>query len=260
MRSQWGRRGHSDGELPLPICVSSMKRDMTLTPNTLQSTQTVVTIDGPAGTGKSTVARALAVKLGFAYLDTGAMYRAVAWAVLERGFSPDDCDAIGRLTHELDLRVDGREVFLNGADISGEIRTPLVSHAASRVAACVQVRQALVEQQRSIGRRGKIVSDGRDQGTVVFPEAICKFFLTADETVRAQRRLEELRLSGKPTTLADVLADQRLRDQRDELRTVAPLRPAADAILVDTTPLTTDQVVDALFAAVAQRLPHGHVP
>jgi cytidylate kinase len=190
----------------------------------------VVAIDGPAGAGKSTVARAVARALGFTYLDTGAMYRAVALASL-RG--RDDVRA-------LDIEV-GEAVHLDGEDVTGQIRTPEVSEAASRVAARPEVRAALVEKQRELMSRGDWVAEGRDIGTVVVPDAEVKVFLTASAGERARRRAAELDLP-----VEDVLADQRERDARDESREHSPLRAADGAVELDTTGLTIDEVVERI--------------
>lgn len=191
----------------------------------------VVAIDGPAGAGKSTVARAVARELGFTYLDTGAMYRAVALAALERGVSPEEI-APG-------LRIDvGERVLLDGRDVSAEIRAPEVSEAASVVAAHPAVRAAMVAQQRRLLGRGDWVAEGRDVGTTVAPGAEVKVFLTASPSTRAQRRAAEL--GADPAT---VLADQTIRDQRDAERADSPLQAAPDAEPIDTTGLSLGEVV-----------------
>ena len=193
----------------------------------------VIAIDGPAGAGKSTVARAAAERLGFTYLDTGAMYRAVAW----RAGDGRDPAAIARAAR-LEL---GERVTLDGEDVTERIREPWVSEAASRVSADPAVREALVEQQRRILSEGDWVAEGRDIGTVVAPEAEVKVFLTADPAERARRRAEEL---GSDVEL--VLREQAMRDERDRSREVGPLAPAPDAVPVDTTSLSLDQVVEQI--------------
>jgi CMP/dCMP kinase len=206
----------------------------------------IVTIDGPAGSGKSTAARGLAARLGFEFLDTGAMYRAVALA-LKRArieFADESRGADHLQTLHIDMQP-GR-IVLNGEDVSRTIRTPELAAASSRVAAFPYVRAYLVEQQRSIARGRSMVCEGRDQGTVVFPEAECKFFLTASARARAQRRFDEMRSRGLKVEFDIVLAEQEERDERDSSRSVGPLRPADDAILIDTSDMSIDQVIDRL--------------
>jgi CMP/dCMP kinase len=206
----------------------------------------IVTIDGPAGSGKSTAARTLAARLGFEFLDTGAMYRAVALSLTRAGI--DFADVARVKAHLKALRIDmppGR-IILDGEDVSKTIRTPEMASASSRVAAFSYVRDFLVEQQRAIACGRSMVCEGRDQGTVVFPGAECKIFLTASTMSRAQRRFNEMRGRGLPVVFDQVLAEQEERDQRDSSRDVAPLRPAADAIIIDTSDMTIDQVIDRL--------------
>jgi cytidylate kinase len=192
----------------------------------------VIAIDGPAGAGKSTVARAVAQRLGFTYLDTGAMYRCVALAALERGIPP----AVVAERLQLDV---GERVLLDGDDVTAAIRTPEVSEAASRAAAEPAVRAALVAaQQRILAAGGDWVAEGRDIGTVVAPDAELKIFLTADAAERARRRAEEL-----GADLRTVLAEQAIRDERDRERETAPLRAADGAVVLDTTALSLDEVV-----------------
>ncbi|MGO9904411.1 MAG: (d)CMP kinase [Solirubrobacteraceae bacterium] len=195
---------------------------------------TVVAIDGPAGAGKSTVARALADRLGFTYLDTGAMYRAVALAATERGVEPGQI--AGSLTIE-----PGERTLLDGRDVTEEIRTPEVSEAASRAAADPAVRRAVVAGQRRRLEHGDWVAEGRDIGTVVAPDAEVKVFLTADPAERARRRAVELGVDP-----ATVLAEQTIRDERDRSRAHSPLAPAAGAVQLDTTGMTLDEVVDRI--------------
>ncbi len=199
---------------------------------------TVVAIDGPAGAGKSTVARALADRLGFTYLDTGAMYRAVALAATEHGVEPGQI--AGSLTIE-----PGERTLLDGRDVTDEIRRPEVSEAASRAAADPAVRQAVVAGQRRRLERGDWVAEGRDIGTVVAPDADVKVFLTADPAERARRRAVELGVDP-----ATVLAEQTIRDERDRNREHSPLAPAAGAVQLDTTGMTLDEVVERIAALV----------
>jgi cytidylate kinase len=197
---------------------------------------TVVAIDGPAGAGKSTVARAVARALGFTYLDTGAMYRAVALIAMQRGAEPASVAASVKIEPGERIRVEGR-------DITDEIRTPAVSEAASKAAADPDVRRAVAEEQRRLLSAGDWVAEGRDIGTVVAPAAEVKVFLTADPEERARRRAAELGVDA-----ATVLAEQTIRDQRDSTREHSPLAPADDAVVIDTTHMTFDEVVDEIAA------------
>ncbi len=200
----------------------------------------VVAIDGPAGAGKSSVARALADRLGFTYLDSGAMYRCVALAALRRGLEPAEVAPQVRI--EL-----GSRVVLDGQDVTDAIRTPEVSSAASRVAAQPAVRAAMVSQQRRLLANGDWVAEGRDIGTVVAPDAELKVFLTAEAAERARRRAAELGADPE-----QILAEQAIRDQRDETREHSPLLPAADAVVLDTTGLSLEQVVERVAELARQ--------
>jgi cytidylate kinase len=213
----------------------------------------IVTIDGPAGAGKSSAARALAQRLGFEYLDTGAMYRAVTLAALRAGIRLDDPSALADLLRSLDLQLPPGRVLLNGEDVSIAIRTAEVSEQASRVAVIPAVRQRLAELQRAIAAGRDMVCEGRDQGTVVFPDAACKFFLVADPAERARRRQKELAARGVAIHWEEVLRDQEVRDQRDAARDVAPMTPAPDAVILDSTHLTLDEVVDRMEQEVRRR-------
>ncbi len=196
----------------------------------------VIAIDGPAGAGKSTVARGVAARLGFTYLDSGAMYRGVALAGLEQGREPREVAP--------EVRVDPRSpVTLDGRDVSAAIRTPEVTEAASRAAADPDVRTTLVAQQRALLASGDWVAEGRDIGTVVAPEAAVKVFLTADPAERARRRASELGIDA-----AQVLAEQTIRDERDRTREHSPLKPAAGSVELDTTTMTLEQVIDRIAA------------
>jgi CMP/dCMP kinase len=201
---------------------------------------TVVAIDGPAGAGKSTVARAVAAELGFTYLDTGAMYRAVALAATERGADP------GSVAGALEIEPQGERILLDGHDVTDQIRTPELSEAASRAAADPAVRRAVVEHQRRLLSAGDWVAEGRDIGTVVAPDAEVKVFLTADAQERARRRAVELGLDP-----ARVLAEQAIRDERDRTREHSPLEPARGAVVVDSTHMTLEQVVQRIAELVA---------
>jgi cytidylate kinase len=223
----------------------------------------IVAIDGPAGAGKSTAARRVAARLAFAMVDTGAIYRAVALAASRAGIAYDDDARLGALLPSLRIQFQaqpgeaGQLVLLGGEDVSGAIRTPAMSLGASAVSARPVVRAGLLDLQRRLatipGQRGAVL-EGRDIGTVVFPDADAKFFLSAAPEVRARRRHAELVARGEQVALEDVLADQQKRDRDDAARAVAPLRPADDARLLDTSALTLDQVVDILVADVAARL------
>lgn len=206
----------------------------------------IVTIDGPAGTGKSTVARQLADRLGFEFLNTGAMYRAVALACLRRGVDPAADAAADAVAAELSIRFAHHRLLLNDEDVTEAIRQPEVSHAASQVAAIPAVRARLVELQRGAAEGIDLVTEGRDQGTVVFPDAECKFFLTASPGERALRRQRELAGQGQDIPLEEILQQQTERDDRDLNRAVAPLKPAPDAEIVDTSRMPLAEVLDHL--------------
>ena len=211
-------------------------------------------IDGPAGAGKSTLARRIAAKLGYLYIDTGAMYRAVALWALRRGVAVSDMHRLEQLANEARIEFlsgDG-QVFLNGEDVSAEIRSPEVSEAASEVSRIPAVRRAMVAKQREIGERASVVMEGRDIGSVVFPDATVKIFLDAAPEVRAERRAAE---SALP---AEVVAEQiRERDRRDQTRPHSPLVQAPDAVYVDTTGLNVEQVEAALLKIIRDRTSNG---
>jgi cytidylate kinase len=208
----------------------------------------VIAIDGPAGAGKSTVARALAERLGFTYLDSGALYRCVALAALRTGADLDDGPALGALAAGLEIDLERDRVTVDGEDVSDAIRQPEVSDAASRVSIHPQVREAMVQRQRELIAAGSYIAEGRDIGTVVSPDAVLKVFLTAADDERARRRAAE---SGE--ALDDVLAAQAERDARDSAREHGAMRPAADAIELDTTGLEVDAVVDRVAALARER-------
>lgn len=210
----------------------------------------IVTIDGPAGSGKSTAARLLAARLGFDYLDTGAMYRAVALALAPRGIEFADLPAVEAALPDIHIEMPAGRVLLNGEDVSLAIRTAEASQGASKVAVIPAVRRFLAAEQRRIAAGRDMVCEGRDQGTFVFPDAGCKFFLTADPQARAERRHRELAAKGECVTLEDVLAAQAERDARDAARDLAPMRPADDAVILDTTYLTADDVLARLEEVV----------
>ena len=223
----------------------------------------VIAIDGPAGSGKSTTARLVARALGYLHVDTGAMYRAVTLKILRSGIRTDDSAAIARLLDETRVELkkagDGLQVLLDGDDVSGEIRTPEVSRATSAVSRIREVRTVMVREQRTLGVNGGIVLEGRDIGTVVFPDADLKVFLVATPEERARRRLEELRTQGVQADQQSILADLRERDRQDSTRTESPLRRAEDAVEIDTTGLTIEQQVGLIvgMARKAEAAPGG---
>lgn len=217
-----------------------------------------VAIDGPAGAGKSTIARAAAKKLGFIYVDTGALYRAVGVYSLRNGLDTENPETVeGTLPHiqvELQFQDGVQHVLLNGEDVSEEIRTPKASMAASAVSAVPAVRRFLFDLQREIAAKNDCIMDGRDIGTVVLPQAEVKIFLTASPETRAMRRFKELQEKGAPDTYEAVLADLKQRDYNDSHRDVAPLKPAEDSVLVDTSALTLPQSVEKVIEVIKEKL------
>ena len=216
----------------------------------------VVAIDGPVGAGKSTVARALADALGYDYVNTGAMYRAVACAARNIGYNdvragdPEFERRLGELLENISIAFNGGRVMLSDKDITAEISAPEIGELASRLSTLASVRAKMRELQREAGGKGGVVMEGRDIGTAVFPDAEFKFFLTADISVRAERRRAELAAKGIPVTRAEVTAQLTTRDERDRTRELAPLRRADEAIEIDSSALGIDQVVDAMKARV----------
>jgi cytidylate kinase len=206
----------------------------------------IITIDGPAGAGKSSAARALAKRLGFEFLDTGAMYRSVALAALRAGVDVTDPAATTTLLANVRLEMPGNQVLLNEEDVSAAIRTAEVTAATGTAADSLIVRRRLAELQRGIAAGRNMVCEGRDQGTVVFPDAVCKFFLVADPEERARRRQREIEARGQAVDFATLRAALDERDRRDAGRHIAPMRPAEDAIVLDTTHLNLEQVVDRM--------------
>ena len=218
-----------------------------------------VAVDGPAGAGKSTMARQVARELGFQYVDTGAIYRTVGYHMTLMGIGPKDRDGIERLLDDvnLELRYDEmglQHMILNGADVTGEIRTPEMSMYASGVSAQPCVRAFLLDMQRQLARTHSVVMDGRDIGTVVLPKADVKIFLTASAEVRAKRRFDELQQKGDKTPYAQILAETKQRDKQDSERAIAPLKQAADAVLLDTSGDTVEQSVNAILDIVRRKL------
>lgn len=218
----------------------------------------IVAIDGPAGAGKSSVSRQLARTLGFAFLDTGAMYRAATWRAMTHGICLDEPDAVTRSTQEmrLDMResADGLRVFVDGTDVTDAIRTPEVTRNIYRLDQAPGVRRRLVALQREFGCRRPTVAEGRDIGTVVFPEARCKIYLDASIACRAERRARELEARGTAVDMAALMEEIRDRDEKSMTRLDSPLRRADDAVLVDTTDMSFEQVVARLLEIVRERL------
>lgn len=220
---------------------------------TKRSDGLVIAIDGPSGAGKSTVAHLLAERLGYLQIDTGAMYRAVAYLLNQAGIDPDDCDAVERFCSSVDIRLDRSDgtqrVFANGQEVTGLIRTPEMSLITSRISALRPVREAMMKAQRRMGARGGVVLEGRDIGTVVFPDADVKFFLSASAEERGRRRYLELVAKGEQVTLEETVQDVVRRDQQDSQRDLAPLRMAGNAIAIDSSGRTIDEVLDTMVAA-----------
>lgn len=214
----------------------------------------VITIDGPAGAGKSTIARLLARQLGYLYLDTGAMYRAVALAARDQGLDKERIEDIAKLANSLSLRFigdpDNPRILLWDRDVSQEIRTPEMDMLSSSISKIPKVREALVKHQREMGLSYDLVAEGRDMGTVVFPEAKDKFFLTASIEVRAQRRFKEREEKGEKISLQWVRAEIERRDLQDQNRDVAPLRPAKDATIIDTSKMDIGEVLEVILGKI----------
>jgi CMP/dCMP kinase len=217
----------------------------------------IVAIDGPSGAGKSTLAKRVAREFGFMYLDTGALYRALGLKVLRQGTEVADDARMAQLVEATDIDLverDGKlEVFLDGEDVSASIRTPEISQMASKVSALKAVRQGLLEIQRALGRRGSVVAEGRDIGTVVFPGAEVKIFLDASVKERARRRFEELRAAGRPVGLEETQREMEERDRRDSERELAPLRKAEDALAIDSSSLDAQAVAERVIKEIRSR-------
>jgi cytidylate kinase len=220
----------------------------------------VITFDGPSGTGKGTIAARLAGLLGWHVLDTGALYRCVGLAAVQRGVALDDDTALGALAEGLSIRFDGERVLLDGADVTTDIRTAAAGEHASRVAACAEVRRALWRLQRDAVRPPGLIADGRDMGTVVFPEAVLKFYLDASPEVRVERRYKQLKEKGMDASVPDLARDLAERDRRDRERALSPMVPAADAIVIDTSVLGVDAVLAEVVAVVRRLMPDTPAP
>ena len=210
----------------------------------------VIAIDGPSGAGKGTVARAVAARLGYRHVDTGAMYRAVAWLAAERGVGFDRDEAIAALARGAVIELRDAGIRIDGHDVTQAIRTPAIDRGAAAVARIPGVRQALVARQRALGRTGAVVMEGRDIGTVVFPDAGVKIYLDADPVERARRRAADPAHAGGAAGLPDVASAMAQRDQLDATRTASPLMAAADAVRVDTTGLAIEEVVARVMAVI----------
>ena len=219
-----------------------------------------IAIDGPAGAGKSTIAKRLAKELGYNYVDTGAIYRTVAYFFDLWGVSPKDIDGVERYIDELTVSIEydeegSQHMIMNGMDVTNDIRTQEISQKASIVSAHAVVRDMLLDMQRDVAKRHNVIMDGRDIGTVVLPRADVKIFLTADAEVRAQRRLDELQAKGQKATFASILEQIRQRDHQDSSRAIAPLKKARDAYELDTSNLDIDGVVAEMKRIIGEKIP-----
>jgi cytidylate kinase len=222
------------------------------------SRKLIIAIDGPVSSGKSTIGRLLAKRLGYLYIDTGAMYRAVTWKALSAGVSLKDADGLTGLAERSRITLEGEperlRVLIDGHEVTTEIRSPEISEATSVISTIPGVRQALVAEQQRLGRAGGVVLEGRDIGTAVFPNADVKFYLDAGVEVRARRRFEELAAKGSRVTFEEILRQTIERDQRDEEREASPLRQAEDAVYLDSSDLTVEQVVAMMLAVVRRNV------
>ena len=218
-----------------------------------------IAIDGPAGAGKSTIAKRLAKELGYYYVDTGAIYRTVAYFMDLLGIAPKDVDGVTRYIDELTIEIEYDEegqqhMIMNGMDVTGDIRTPDISQKASLISAHAVVRDMLLDMQRDVARKHNVIMDGRDIGTVVLPRANVKIFLTASAEVRAQRRHLELQAKGSKDSFEKVLAEIKQRDHQDSTREIAPLKQAKDAVLVDTSDMDIDAVIAEIRRIVTEKV------
>ena len=219
-----------------------------------------IAIDGPAGAGKSTIAKALAKELGYHYVDTGAIYRTVAYFLDLLGISPKDVDGVERYIDELTINIEYDEegkqhMLMNGMDVSDEIRTQDISQKASLVSAHAVVRDVLLDMQRDVAKKHNVIMDGRDIGTVVLPKANAKIFLTASAEVRAKRRTDELLAKGQKANYEQILKEIKQRDHQDMTRPIAPLKQAKDAVLLDTSEMTVAEVIEAMKKIIGEKIP-----
>ncbi|MBI5195525.1 MAG: (d)CMP kinase [Nitrospirae bacterium] len=210
----------------------------------------IITIDGPSGAGKSAIARQLAQRLGYTYLDTGALYRAVAWKVRHDNADPDDSKHLQDLLRKINITLSENKIIVNGTDVTSMIRTPEISELSSKVSAIPVVRKHLFKLQREIGLKGRVVIEGRDTGTVIFPEANNKFFMDATPEERGRRRYEELKGKNPETTLKETIDGIKTRDERDSTRQSAPLKRTDDMIYIDTSNLTIEQVITKIMGSL----------
>ena len=214
----------------------------------------IIAIDGPAGSGKSTIAKFVAKNLNYRYIDTGAMYRAVAWSANNEGIDLDDENAVGQWVSELKIEFvvdpEGQQVKVNGENTAGLLKNEIVGRGAAKVAAQKRVREILVAKQKEIGQSGNVVMDGRDIGTQVFPNAELKFFMDADAEERGKRRYLELKEKNMNVDLENIIAEVKRRDHEDKTRSISPLHPAEDAIEVDTTKFTIEEVIDQVMKQI----------
>ena len=207
----------------------------------------VITIDGPSGSGKSTISKLLAKKLGYKYLDTGALYRAVAWKVKEEDVEIDDEEALNEVLNNIDINLTDKKIFVNGVDVTALIRTAEIGELSSRVSARPTVREYLFSMQREAGMMGKVVIEGRDTGTAIFPEAAHKFFLDASIEERARRRSNDLKTCDAGITIEETVRDLKKRDTRDSTRESSPLKKTGDMVLIDSTSMTIDEVINEIM-------------
>jgi len=218
----------------------------------------IIAIDGPSGAGKSSAAKTLAMRLGYLYLESGALYRAIAWKVVQDGVNPERVEALKNLCQRIEIsirNVKGQSrIWVGQKDVTDELKTPLLDRVSSQVSAMAPVRERLLHLQRQVGQRGGVVIEGRDIGSVVFPDAHLKFYLDASLEARARRRYEELRHRGHQMSPESVYEEIQLRDHRDMQRDLAPLKKPKDAITIDTTHLTLDQVVDTMMGEIKGRV------
>ncbi|MBI5050146.1 MAG: (d)CMP kinase [Nitrospirae bacterium] len=210
----------------------------------------IITIDGPSGAGKSTIARLLAKRLGYKYLDTGALYRAVAWKIKQDNINTEDKESLIGALSKINITFDGEKIMANGTDITSDIRTPEISELSSKVSVIPIIRDYLFTIQREIGLRGKTVIEGRDIGTVIFPEAENKFFLDASFEERGRRRHKELKEKGGEVSLKDTINDITARDNRDSTRQSAPLKKTGDMVYIDSSNLTVEEVIAKIMASL----------